>query len=77
MREFMGIVGIFDGSNEELWAYLNHSCGHIYSPCGHLNTSPTSTLKMDSAVILIGRSKTPIRAVEEGYAGIREGQVLA
>ena len=66
----MGVVGIFDGSNEELRASLNPSYGH-------LNTSPTGTLKMDSAGILIGRSKTPIRAVEEGYAGIGEGQVLA
>ena len=42
-----------------------------------MTTSPTGTLKMDSAGILIGRSKTPIRVVEEGYVGIREGQVLA
>ena len=66
----MGFVGIFDGSNEELRAYLNPSCGH-------LNTSPIGTLNMDSAGILIGRSKTPIWEVEEGYAGVREGQVLA
>ena len=73
----MGVVGIFDGSNEELQASLNLSCVHLDSPRGHLNTSSTSTLKMDSAGILIGRLKTPIWAVEEGYAGIREGQVLA
>ena len=66
----MGVVGIFDGSNEELQASLNRSCGH-------LNTSPTGTLKMDSAGILIGRLKTPIQAIEQGSAGIREGQVLA
>ena len=73
----MGVVVIFDGSNEELWAYLNPSYKHLDSPCGHLNTSPTGTLKIDNADILIGRSKIPIRAVEEGYASIREGQVLA
>ena len=77
MREFVGVVGIFDGSNEELRASLNPSCVHLDIPYGHLNTSPTGTLKMDSVGILIGRSKTPIWAVEEGYAGIREGQVLA
>ena len=68
--EFVGVVGIFDGSNEELQESLTPSCGH-------LNTSPTGTLKMDSSDILIGRSKIPIQEVEEGYAGIIEGQVLA
>ena len=53
------------------------SCGHLDSPCGHLNTSTIGTLNMDSAGILIGGSKTPIREVEEGYAGIIEGQVSA
>ena len=62
----MGVVGIFDGSNEELQESLNPRCGN-------LNTSPTGTLKMDSAGILIGRSNTPIWEVEEGYVGIREG----
>ena len=76
LQEFVGVVGIFDGSNEELQASLNPIYGHLYSPCGNLNTSPTGTLKMESVDILIGRSKTPIRKVEEGYAGIREGQVL-
>ena len=66
----MGVVGIFDGSNEDLRACLNPSCRH-------LNTSPTGTLKMDNVGILIGISKTPIREVEEGYEGIREGHVLA
>ena len=66
----MGFVGIFDGSNEELWASLNPNYGHLYSPCGNLITSPIGTLKMNNVGILIGRSKMPIRAVEEGYAGI-------
>ena len=64
LRAFVGVMGIFYGSNEELRACLNPSCGHLDSPCGHLNTSPTGTMKMDNAGILIGRSKTPIWAVE-------------
>ena len=76
MHAFMGVVGMFDGSNEDLQESLNPSCQHLDIPCTHLNTSPTNTLKMDSVGILIGRSNTPIWAVEEGYAGIREGQVL-
>ena len=66
-------MGIFDGSNEELWESLSPSCMHLDSPYGLLNTSPIGTMKMDNVGILIGRSKNPIRAVEEGYAGIREG----
>ena len=73
----MGVVGIFDGSYEELWVSLNPNCGHLYSPCGNLNTSPIGTLKMDNVGILIGISKIPIQEVQEGYVGIREGQVLA
>ena len=71
-------------SQHHLWASLMATCGrpgvrcrHLDIPCGHLNTSPIGTLKMDSVGILIGISKTPIQEVEEGYAGIREGQVLA
>ena len=71
-------------SQHYLWESLISTCkhpgvsyGHLDSPCGHLNTSPTGTLKMDSVGLLIGRSNTHIQEVEEGYVGIREGQVLA
>ena len=64
LHPFVGVVAIFDGTNEELRTSLNSSCKH-------LNPSPASTLNMDSEGILIGRLKTPIWAVEEGYAGKR------